>query len=69
MSVNHSGAAVTYLVTRKEKVSRVKAETYDDDFHVLEKRRKSSRHPDLEYNDMQPNEDGLIFSEYHVLEW
>lgn len=28
-----------------------------------------SRDPDLEYDDMQPDEDGLTFSEYHVLEW
>ncbi len=28
-----------------------------------------SRHSDLEYDDMQPNEDGLTFSEYHNLEW
>jgi hypothetical protein len=28
-----------------------------------------SRHPDLEYDDMQPDEDGLTFSEYHNLEW
>ncbi len=28
-----------------------------------------SRHPDLEYDDMQPDEDGLTFSKYHNLEW
>jgi hypothetical protein len=28
-----------------------------------------SRHPDLEYDDIQPNKDGLTFSEYHNLEW
>ena len=27
------------------------------------------RHPDLEYDDQEPDEDGLTFSEYHVLEW
>lgn len=30
---------------------------------------ESSRHPDLEYDDQQPDEEGLTFSEYHVLEW
>jgi hypothetical protein len=33
------------------------------------KQSESSRHPDLEYDDMQPDEDGLTFSEYHNLEW
>jgi hypothetical protein len=28
-----------------------------------------SRHPDLEYDDMQPDEDGLTFSEYHNRKW
>jgi hypothetical protein len=28
-----------------------------------------SRYPDLEYDDTQPDEDGLIFSEYHSLKW
>lgn len=28
-----------------------------------------SRRCDLEYDDMQPDEDGLTFSEYHNLEW
>ena len=27
------------------------------------------RHPNLEYDDQEPDEDGLGFSSYHVLEW
>ena len=27
------------------------------------------RHPNLEYDDQEPDEDGLTFSSYHVLEW
>ena len=27
------------------------------------------RHPDLEYDDQESDEDGLAFSEYHVLKW
>jgi hypothetical protein len=30
---------------------------------------ENSRHPDLEYDDMQPDEDGLTLSEYHSHEW
>jgi hypothetical protein len=33
------------------------------------KQSESSRYSDLEYDDMQPDEDGLTFSEYHNLEW
>lgn len=69
MSVNHSSAAVTYFVTRKAIQSRVKTETHDGEISVFEKCRKNSRQSDLEYDDMQPDEDGLTFSEYHVLEW
>jgi hypothetical protein len=69
MSVNHSGAAVTYFVTRKERRSLVKTETYDVDYSVFEKRQRNLRHSDLEYDDLQPDEDGLTFSDYHSLEW
>ena len=38
----------------------------------IRKQRKPSeslRHPNLEYDDQEPDEDGLTFSSYHVLEW
>jgi hypothetical protein len=69
MSVNHSSAAVTCFVTRKKRQSRVKTEMYDVDHSIFENCQRNLRHPDLEYDDMQPDEDGLTFSEYHNLEW
>ena len=38
-------------------------------FYKPRKPSENSRHPDLEYDDQEPNEDGLGFSSYHVLEW
>ena len=47
----------------------------NEKFYKLAKIRKqrkpseSLRHPNLEYDDQEPDEDGLTFSSYHVLEW
>jgi hypothetical protein len=40
-----------------------------EEFYKPIKLPENSRYPDLEYDDQQPDEDGLTFSEYHNLEW